>query len=237
MSSTGPKQAIFTSLAEVAQALGHAHRLELLEHIAQGERSVEELSARANLSFANASRHLQILRRARLVDTERRGKRVLYRLAGNNEVVDLMRALGRVGERNAAEVGRIMIDYFHARDSLEAVSRKDLVSRLRDGLVTVLDVRPEDEFALGHLPGALNIPLSKLEHRLSELPADREVIAYCRGPYCVWAYEAVSLLRRKGYRATRFEDGVAEWRSAGLPVEQEGSGPAEKTSAGSTRGK
>jgi ArsR family transcriptional regulator len=182
-------------------------------------RSVEELSARANLSFANTSRHLQILRRARLVDTERRGKRVLYRLAGDNEVVDLMRALGRVGERNVAEVNRIMTDYFHARDALEPVSREDMVSRLRDGLVTVLDVRPEDEFALGHLPGALNIPFGKLEDRLSELPANREVIAYCRGPYCVLSFEAVAALRARGYLVRRLEDGYPEWKAAGLPVE------------------
>jgi len=219
VSSIGPKQAIFTSLAEVAQALGHAHRLELLEHVAQGMRSVEELSARANLSFANTSRHLQILRRARLVDTERRGKHVLYRLSGDNEVVELIRALGRVGERNVAEVSRIMTDYFHARDALEAVSRKDLISRLRDGLVTVLDVRPEDEFALGHIPGALNIPLSKLEHRLGELPADREIVAYCRGPYCVLSFEAVAALRARDYLVRRLEDGYPEWKAAGLPVE------------------
>ena len=219
VSSTGPKQAIFASLAEVAQALGHAHRLELLEHVAQGMRSVEELSARAKLSFANTSRHLQILRRARLVDTERRGKRVLYRLAGDAEVVELMRALGRVGERNVAEVSRIMTDYFHARDALEPVSREDMISRLRDGLVTVLDVRPEDEYALGHLPGALSIPLSKLEDRLGEVPADREVIAYCRGPYCVLSFEAVAALRAKGYLVRRLEDGYPEWKAAGLPVE------------------
>jgi len=219
VSSVGPKQAIFAGLAEVAQALGHAHRLELLEHIAQGRRSVEELSARANLSFANTSRHLQILRRARLVDTERRGKQVLYRLAGETEVVELMRSLGRVGERNVAEVSRIMTDYFHARDALEAVSREDLISRLRDGLVTILDVRPEEEFALGHLPGALNIPLGKLEHRLSELPAGREVIAYCRGPYCVLSFEAVAALRARGYHARRLEDGYPEWKAAGLPIE------------------
>jgi len=219
VSSTGPKRAIFAGLADVAQALGHAHRLELLEHVAQGMRSVEELSARANLSFANTSRHLQILRRARLVDTERRGKHVLYRLAGDNEVVDLMRALGRVGERNLAEVNRVMTDYFHARDALEPVSRTDLISRLRDGLVTILDVRPEDEFALGHLPGALNIPLGKLEQRLSELPAGREVIAYCRGPYCVLSFEAVAALRARGYRVRRLEDGYPEWKAAGLPIE------------------
>lgn len=219
MSSSGPKQAIYAGLAEVAQALGHAHRLELLEHIAQGMRSVEELSARANLNFANTSRHLQILRRARLVDTERRGKRVLYRIAGDAEVVELVRALGRVGERNVAEVNRIMTDYFHARDSMEPVSRKDLVSRLRDGLVTVLDVRPEDEFASGHLPGALNIPFGKLEDRLSELPADREIIAYCRGPYCVLSFEAVAALRARGYIVRRLEDGYPEWKAAGFPVE------------------
>ena len=219
MSSIGPKQAIFAGLAEVAQALGHPHRLELLEHVAQGERSVEQLSARANLSFANASRHLQILRRARIVDTRRRGKQVLYRLAGDAEIVELMRALGRVGERNVAEVNRVMTDYFHARDALDAVSREDLISRLRDGLVTVLDVRPEDEFALGHLPGALNIPFAKLEVRLGELPPDREVVAYCRGPYCVLSFEAVAALRARGYLVRRLEDGYPEWKAAGMPIE------------------
>jgi rhodanese-related sulfurtransferase len=144
---------------------------------------------------------------------------VLYRLAGDAEVVELMRALGRVGERNVAEVNRVMTDYFHARDALEPVTRKDLVSRLRKGLVTVLDVRPEDEFALGHLPGALNIPLGKLKHRLGELPADREVIAYCRGPYCVLSFEAVAALRARGYRVRRLEDGYPEWKAAGLPIE------------------
>lgn len=219
MSSIGPKQAIFASLAEVAQALGHAHRLELLEHLAQGERSVEGLAARAGLGFANASRHLQILRRARLVEARRHGKHVLYRLAGDAHVVDLMKALGRVGERNVAEVNRIMADYFYARDALEAVSREDLVSRLHDGLVTVLDVRSEDEFALGHLPGALNIPLAELERRLAELPANREVIAYCRGPYCVLSFEAVASLRARGYVVHRLEDGYPEWKAAGLPIE------------------
>src|SRR6185437_2098298 len=163
LSSTGPKHALYENLADVAQALGHAHRLELLEHLAQGIRSVEELSARAHLTFANASRHLQILRRARLVDTERRGKHVMYRLAGNTEVVALIKALGRVGERNVAEIGRVVSDYFQARDALEPVLRDELVARLQDDLVTLLDVRPEDEFAQGHLPGALNIPLAELE--------------------------------------------------------------------------
>jgi rhodanese-related sulfurtransferase len=219
MSSTGPKQVIYKSLAEVAQALGHPHRLELLEHLAQGARSVEQLSARAHLTFANASRHLQILRRARLVETERRGKHILYRLAGDAEVVTLMGALGRVGERNVAEIDRVMADYFRARDTLEPVSRDDLVSKLLDGLVTILDVRPEDEYALGHLPGAFNIPLVELERRLGQLPADREVIAYCRGPYCVLSFEAVAALRARGYLVRRLEDGYPEWKAAGLPVE------------------
>lgn len=219
MSSTGPKQVVYESLAEVAQALGHAHRLELLEHLAQGVRSVEELSTRAHLTFANTSRHLQILRRARLVEAERSGKHILYRLAGDAEVVALTKALGRVGERNMAEIDRVMADYFRARDALEPVSRDDLLSRLHEGAVTVLDVRPEDEFAVGHLPGALNIPLAELERRLGELPADREVIAYCRGPYCVLSFEAVAALRERGYRVHRLEDGYPEWKAAGLPVE------------------
>ena len=219
MSSAGPKQAIYQHLADVAQALGHPHRLELLEHLAQGVRSVEELSARAHLTFANTSRHLQILRRARLVESERRGKNVLYRLAGDAEVVALVKALGRVGERNIAEIGRVVSDYFRARDVLEPVSRDDLLSRLQDDVVTVLDVRPGDEFALGHLPGALNIPFAELERRLGELPPDREVIAYCRGPYCVLSFEAVAALRARGYRIRRLEDGYPEWKAAGLPVE------------------
>ncbi|WP_018263361.1 ArsR/SmtB family transcription factor [Methylobacterium sp. WSM2598] len=219
MSSVGPKQAIFASLAEIAQALGHAHRLELLEHLGQGERSVEELAARASLTFANASRHLQILRRASLVATRRDGKRVLYRLAGDGEVIALLKALGQVGERTMAEIERVMTAYFRARDALEPVSRAELIERLRGGLVTVLDVRPESEFRLGHVPTALNIPWSELEQRLGELPPDREVIAYCRGPYCVLSFEAVAALRARGYTVHRLEDGFPEWKAAGLPVE------------------
>ncbi|VWB61412.1 ArsR family transcriptional regulator [Burkholderia aenigmatica] len=219
MSSTGPKQAIYASLAEVAQALGHPNRLELLEHLAQRERSVEELTALSGMTFANTSRHLQILRRARLVDTERRGKHIVYRLAGDSEVVVLMKALGRVGERNVAEVDKVMGDYFHARDALEPVSRDELTARLADGLVTLLDVRPHDEFTEGHLPGALNIPLSELDARVSELPAGTEIVAYCRGPYCVFAVEAVAALRARGFHAARLEDGFPEWKAAGLAVE------------------
>ncbi|WP_423369647.1 ArsR/SmtB family transcription factor [Burkholderia sp. LMG 32019] len=224
MSSTGPKQAIYASLAEIAQAIGHPNRLELLEHLAQRERSVEDLTALSGMTFANTSRHLQILRRARLVDTERRGKHIVYRLAGDSEVVALMKALGRVGERNVAEVSKVMGDYFNARDALEPVSRDELTARLTDGLVTLLDVRPQDEYAQGHLPGALNIPLSELDARVSELPAGTEIVAYCRGPYCVFAVEAVAALRARGFKAARLEDGFPEWKAAGLAVETDTAG-------------
>jgi ArsR family transcriptional regulator len=219
MSSVGPKQRVFASLAEIAQALGHAHRLELLEHLGQGERSVEDLAARANLTLANTSRHLQLLRRAALVEGRRDGKRIYYRLAGDDLVIGLLLALSRVGERNSAEIARVMASYFRARDELEPVSRDELLDRLRWGTATVLDVRPEDEFAHGHLPDALNIPLSELERRLAELPADQEIVAYCRGPWCVLSFEAVALLRQRGYRVRRLEDGFPEWKVAGLPVE------------------
>ena len=219
MSRLGPKQQVFASLAEIAQALGHAHRLELLEHLGQGDRSVEDLAARAGLTLANTSRHLQLLRRAGLVQGRRDGKRVYYRLAEEDTVVNLLTALSRVGERSSAEIERVMASYFRARDDLEAVSRKELLDRLRSGAVTILDVRPEDEFARGHLPGALNVPLAQLELRLAELPPDREVVAYCRGPWCVLSFEAVALLRRRGYLVRRLEDGFPEWKMAGLPVE------------------
>ena len=219
MSSFSPKAAVYAQFAEIAQALGHAHRLELLEHLGQGERSVEELAARAGLTFANASRHLRILRQASLVETRRDGKRVIYRLAGEAEIIRLLRALAVVGERNVAEVERVMASYFRARDAMEPILRSELMARLRDDLVIVLDVRPEDEFRLGRLPRALNIPLSQLERRLAELPLGADVVAYCRGPYCVLSFEAVALLRARGYTARRLEDGFPEWKATGLPVE------------------
>lgn len=218
MSSPGPKQQVFASLAEIAQALGHANRLELLEHLGQGERSVEHLAERAGLTLANASRHLQLLRRAGLVRGRRDGKRVYYRLGEESAVVGLLRALGRVGEETSAEIARVMATYFRARDEFEPVSRAELLDRMRCGAVTLLDVRPEDEFARGHLPGALNVPLAQLAQRLSELPPEREVVAYCRGPWCVLSFEAVALLRRQGYRVRRLEDGFPEWKVAGLPI-------------------
>ena len=219
-SSVGPKQHVFVSLAEIAQALGHAHRLELLEHLGQGERNVEDLAARAGLTLANTSRHLQLLRRAALVEGRREGKRIYYRLAGEEEVIGLLLALSRVGERNSAEIARVMASYFRARDELEPVSREELIERVRAGTATALDVRPEDEFADGHVAGAINIPLAQLKHRLAELPIDLEIVAYCRGPWCVLSFEAVATLRQRGYRVRRLEDGYPEWKMAGLPVGQ-----------------
>ena len=218
-SSESPKHVVFENLATVAQALGHAHRLELLEGMAQGPRSVEDLAGLVGLSMANASRHLQLLRRARLVEAERQGKRVFYRLAGDVEVVALLKALGCVGERNIAEVRGVMRDFFHDRDALEAVSREELAQRLNAGQVTVLDVRPEAEYALGHVAGAINIPADELERRLADLPKGHEIIAYCRGPYCVMSFEAVAALRAKGFKVRRLEDGFPEWKAAGLAVE------------------
>jgi len=218
MSSLGPKQRVFVGLAEIAHALGHAHRLELLEHLGQGERSVEDLATRTGLTVANTSRHLQLLRRAALVEGRREGKRIFYRLSGEEAVVGLLHALSRVGAQNSAEIARVMATYFRARDELEPVSRDELIDRLRSGTATVLDVRPEEEFRQGHLPGALNIPFAQLERRLAELSADREIVAYCRGPWCVLSFEAVAALRRRGYRARRLEDGFPEWKVAGLPI-------------------
>jgi ArsR family transcriptional regulator len=217
MTTRGPKQALFEQFAMVAKTLGHAHRLELIEQLAQGERSVETLAQRTGLSIANASQHLQHLRRAGLIASRRNGKFVLYRLADEG-VIDLLTALRRIAERNVAEVARVVRSYFDSRDSLEPVSRDELMRRLRAGSVTLLDVRPPDEFALGHIPGAVNVPLSALSRHLSAFKRSREIVAYCRGTYCVLSFEAVALLREKGFKVRRLEDGMPEWRAAGLPV-------------------
>ncbi len=216
--STTPKQALFAEFASVARALGHPHRLEILEHLAQGERGVEALAERAGLSVANTSQHLQQLRRAGLVAARRDGKFVLHRLADEG-VLRLLAQLRHVAERNLAEVDSIVRGYFAERDNLEPVSPGELLDRLREGAVTVLDVRPADEFAMGHLPGAVSMPLDQLEARLAELDPTQDVVAYCRGPYCVLAFEAVAALRARGFKAHRLEDGLPEWRAAGLPVE------------------
>ncbi|MBS0522711.1 MAG: metalloregulator ArsR/SmtB family transcription factor [Proteobacteria bacterium] len=217
MSSDGPKQALFAGFAELAKALAHGHRLEILEVLAQGERSVEVLAGRIGLPVANVSQHLRLMRRAGLLASRRSGKHVFYR-PSDPAVLELTAALRRVAERNSSEVREVIGGYFRARDSFEPVSRKELMRRLKDDSATVLDVRPDDEFAAGHLPGAVNIPLRDLERRLRELPRSREIVAYCRGPWCVLAFEAVALLRRRGLKARRLEDGFPEWKQSGLPT-------------------
>jgi len=217
MSSRSPKLVLFTQFAAVAKSLAHAHRLELLEQLAQGERSVDILAERTGLSVANTSQHLQQMRRAGIVAARREGKFVFYSLA-DEAVLDLLAALRHLAERNVAEVGQVIRSYFNDRDSLEPMSREKLLEQSRTGAVTVLDVRPPDEFALGHLPGAVNIPLRELETRLAEFDPAQEIVAYCRGPYCVLSYEAVAALRARGFKVRRLEDGLPEGRAAGLPV-------------------
>jgi rhodanese-related sulfurtransferase len=220
MSTPNPKRAIFESLARVGTALSSATRLEFLELLAQGERSVDELATLTGVAVANTSQHLQKLRQAGLIVGRKEGLYVYYRLAGD-AVVGLLAALGAVGEAYVAEVERIVRLYLAEKDSLEPVPAKELLVRARKGLVTVLDVRPPEEFAAGHLPGAVNIPVNELEKRLSELPKRKEVVAYCRGPYCLMSYDAVQLLRKKGLKARRLENGLPEWRLAGLPVSRD----------------
>lgn len=216
--STGPKQQLFEEFATIAKAIGNGGRIEILEHLSQTEKSVDALAEAVGLSVANTSQHLQHLKRAGLVTSRREGKYVLYRVAGD-EVVALLRLLFRLGEKNLAEVDRVLRGYFHERDSMEPVSHDELIERSTDGLVTVLDVRPSDEFEAAHIPGAVNIPLGELKDRLSELDSGKEVVAYCRGPYCVLSFEAVAALRKHGIAARRLEDGLPEWRAAGLPLE------------------
>jgi ArsR family transcriptional regulator len=211
------KLRIFEQFAELARVLGHAHRLELIECIAQGERSVERLAEISGLSIANTSQHLKQLRLGGFVQARRHGKRVLYSLS-DGPILSLIAALRTYAERNRAEVGKIVSDYFNRLDDLEPVSRRELARRVKAGTIVVLDVRPEDEFAHGHVPGALNIPVQDLKRRLAELPKDQEIVAYCRGAYCVFSFEAVAFLRKRGFTARRLEEGFPEWRSSGLPV-------------------
>jgi rhodanese-related sulfurtransferase len=218
MSSEALKHELYRSIAKVAQALASANRLQLLEFMAQGERSVDALAAMAGITVANASQHLQALRRAGLVVARKAGQRVLYRLAGD-DVVQLYGALRGVAENRLAEVRQLVGEFLGDRRALEPVPARELLERAKKGLVTVLDVRPAEEYAAGHLPGAVNIPIEQLEGGLARLPKKREVIAYCRGPYCLMSFEAVAKLRQRGWRARRLEDGFPEWRAAGRPVE------------------
>ena len=211
------KDRLYGEFALLGKALGNPHRLELLDLLAQGERSVEELATEASLHLANASAHLQVLRRARLVEAQKQGGRTLYRLA-SPDVFALWRALRDLGSARLAEVDRLVRDYFTDRDMLAAVDSAELRGLLETGVV-VIDVRPELEYRQGHIAGARSIPLAELERRLVELPTDREIVAYCRGPYCVFADEAVRLLGQHGFRARRLTDGLPEWRAAGHPTE------------------
>lgn len=217
MTQSDTQSRIFAEFAALARTLGQTHRLALLEHVAQGERSVERLAELTGLSMANASQHLQHLKRAGFVAARRSGKHVLYRL-GDGPVMPLIAALRRYAEHNRAEIRRLVADSDGPAAGLERMSCSELVDRLREGEVTLLDVRPPEEFALGHLPGAINIPLEALEARLAELPAGRHVVAYCRGPYCVLSAEAVRSLTARGISAVRLSEGFPEWKAAGLPV-------------------
>jgi rhodanese-related sulfurtransferase/DNA-binding transcriptional ArsR family regulator len=213
-----PKIALFQQFAVVAKTLGHPQRIELIEQLGQGPRTVDLLADKLGLPIANVSQHLQTMRRAGLVSAERKGKYIEYRLSSSS-VLEAVASLQRVAEDNLAEVDRVVRGYFHERDSLEPVSREELQARMNEGSVTVFDVRPADEFALGHVPGAVNVPLEKLESVLASLSPDRDVVAYCRGPYCVMSFEAVAKLRERGIPAHRLEGGMPEWIAAGLPVQ------------------
>ncbi|MDH5639090.1 MAG: metalloregulator ArsR/SmtB family transcription factor [Nitrospinota bacterium] len=219
MSNVNSKHLLFEQLARVAKALSSANRLEILEFLAQGERHVEALAKLTGLSVANVSQHLQQLKAVGLVSARKQGLRVHYSLADQG-VVDLVGALRNVAEKSMAEVKVILDSYFKVKDDLEPVPAGELWKRAKDGLVTVLDVRPQEEYASGHVPGAINVPLKDLEKWIKTLKRKKEVIAYCRGPYCVLAFDAVEKLRTKGVAARRMEDGFPEWKRANLPVEK-----------------
>lgn len=212
------KDAIYEQFARIGKAVSAPKRLELLDLLCQGPRSVERLAVEMGMSVANTSQHLQVLRAARLVDTEKRGLYVEYRLA-DDEVCRFFQGLRRVAELRLAEVERVTRTYHEQRGALEPVNRDELLRRVRHGEVTLLDVRPSEEFEAGHIPGALSIPLSELKKRLTSLSRTRDVVAYCRGPYCVMAMDAVDLLRKKGFRADRLEHGVVEWRARRWRIE------------------
>ncbi len=213
------KQDLFTQFARVGKAISNGNRLEILEFLAQSERSVEQLSKVAGLTVANTSQHLQQLRHAGLVSCRKQGLKVYYRISGD-DVINLLEALRQVAGRHVTDVQHLVNTYLTVKDNLEPVPRLELLERVRDGLVTVLDVRPPEEFAAGHIPGAVNIPLPELEQKLAALDINQDIVAYCRGPHCVLAFDAVARLRDKGITARRMEDGFPEWKIAGLPVEE-----------------
>jgi rhodanese-related sulfurtransferase/predicted transcriptional regulator len=218
MGDRATKAALFDEFARVGKALASGRRIELLDVLANGERTVEALAREVGLSVANTSQHLQLLRQAGLVASRREGTSVHYRLA-TPEVFEVWRALRTLAASRLAEVERLATAYLGARDGLEPVTRQELARRLQDGDgLVVLDVRPTEEHQAGHLPGAVSIPIGELQRRLAELPRDREIVAYCRGPYCAFALQAVELLREEGFSARRLEEGLPEWQAAGLAV-------------------
>lgn len=212
-----PKKKLFENFARVAKSLASGNRLELLEALAQGERSVEGLAQASGMSVANTSHHLQVLRDGGLVHSRKEGLHVIYRLSGD-EVVSLITNLRKIGEQQLAEVERIVRENFDCRDELQPVSREELLRMAAAGDAMVIDVRPASEYGAGHVPGAINIPIETLLQRLQDLPKDQEIVAYCRGPYCMLAFDAVEQLRKQGFRARRLEDGFPEWKSQQLPV-------------------
>jgi len=218
MSTQNLKQQLFEQFARVGKALSSPVRLDLLECLGQGQRSVEALAEKCGLPVSNASHHLQQLRQAGLVSAYKDGLYVYYRLAGD-EVIGLLNALRSVAEQNNAEVERLINTYLTVKDTLEPVPAEELLDRVRKGLVTVLDVRPPDEYAAGHIAGAVNVPLAELEKYLRKLKPKKEIVAYCRGPHCVLSYDAVEKLRARGIKARRLKEGFPEWKAAGLPVE------------------
>ena len=218
MSGRLVKDGLYDQFARIGKAVAHPKRIELLDLLCQGERSVEVLAQAAALSVTNASAHLKVLREARLVETRKEGTRVFYRL-GSESVCQLYFSVRDVAAERIAEVEMMVRDYFEARDQLEPITREELLARTDDGSVLVLDVRPKEEYQAGHIPGAISVPLSQLEKRLADLPQEAEIVAYCRGPYCVLAPQALDVLRRHGFQARRLQDGLPEWRHAGLPVE------------------
>lgn len=213
------KDRVFEQLARVAEAFSSPKRLELIDILAQGERDVESLAKQVSMTVANTSRHLQILKNARLVETRKEGVRKFYALA-DDDVMRCWISLRSLAEKRIAEIRDIARIFFEERDRVEPITKEELLARTRKKGVVVIDVRPEEEYRRGHIAGALSIPLPELGQRLGEIPRGRDVVAYCRGPYCVLSAEAMAILTKAGFRAARLKDGFPEWRLAGLPMEQ-----------------